>query len=89
MILFRDDQSGSDTLAAILTEVSRGAVSGSPPVQISVHDQPALAALYNVRTTPTILLVKDGEVVDRVIGTPTRILLEHLLDARTPGGARF
>jgi Thioredoxin len=85
MILFRDAQGGSDTLAAILTEVSRAFASGHPPIQIDVRDHPAVAAAYDVRTTPTILLVKNGKVVDRVIGTPTRILLENLLDARTPG----
>src|SRR5262245_44500637 len=85
MILFRDDQSSSDTLAAILFDVAQGFADRHPPIQIDVRDQPALAALYNIRTTPTILLVKDGVVVDRVVGKPTRILLESLLDARTPG----
>jgi hypothetical protein len=27
--------------------------------------------------------MKNGDVVDRVVGTPTRILLDNLLDART------
>jgi hypothetical protein len=85
MILFRDDQSASDILATILFEVAHGFADRNPPIQVDVRDQPALTALYNVRTTPTILLVKDGVVVDRVVGTPTRILLESLLRARIPG----
>src|SRR5262249_8410656 len=84
MILFRDDQSASDTLATILCEVAHGFADPNPPIQVDVRDQPALAALYNVRTTPTILVVRDGVVVDRVVGTPTRILLESLLRARIP-----
>ena len=85
MILFRDEQSASDTLAAILLEVAHGFAGRHPPIEIDVRDQPELAALYNVRTTPTILLVKDGVIVDRVVGTPTRILMESLLHARAPG----
>jgi thioredoxin-like negative regulator of GroEL len=85
MILFRDDQGGCDTLVATMSEVIRGFADSHPPIQIDIRDQPALAALYNVQTTPTILLVKDGEVVDRVIGRPTRILLQSLLEARTCG----
>jgi len=84
MILFRDGQPGSDALAAILSEAAHGFADRYPPIQIDVRDQPDLAGLYNVGTTPTILLVKDGAVVDRVVGTPTRILLESLLEARTP-----
>jgi thioredoxin-like negative regulator of GroEL len=84
MMLFRDDQDGSDTLAEILSEVMCGLGNRYPSIQVDVRDHPALAAYYNVQTTPTILLVKDGAVVDRVIGTPTRILLQSLLDARTP-----
>src|SRR5262249_17341658 len=77
-ILFREDQPDSDPLAAILFEVAHGFADRYPPIQIDVRDQPQLAALYNVGTTPTILLVKDGMVVDRVVGTPTRILMESL-----------
>jgi thioredoxin-like negative regulator of GroEL len=84
LILFQDDQGGSDALAEILSEVMHGFGNRYPSIQIDVRDQPALAAHYNVRMTPTILLLKDGEVADRIIGTPTRILLQSLVDARTP-----
>jgi Thioredoxin len=82
MMLFRDDEEGSDSLAKILSEVMQSLGNRYSSIQVHVRDQPDLAAHYNVRTTPTILLVKQGEVVDRVIGTPTRILLQSLLDAR-------
>jgi thioredoxin-like negative regulator of GroEL len=85
IVLFRDDQCGSRTLDGVLSDVLSGFADSYPPIQIDICDQPALAALYNVGTTPTILLVKDGQVVDRVIGTPTRSLLQNLLDTRTPG----
>jgi hypothetical protein len=46
LVLFRDGQCDSDTLAAILSEVMCGFEDPNPPVQIDVRDQPALAALY-------------------------------------------
>ena len=83
MVLFHEGPGdASDTLAAILNDVVHDGADGHSIREVDVHDHPALAARYNVRTTPTILLMKEGQVVDRVIGTPTTILLQNLLDTR-------
>ena len=82
MVLFRDGRDGGDAVATILRDIVRGRADRYSVKEIDVQDQPGLAAHYNVRTTPTILLMKNGDVVDRVVGTPTRILLDNLLDAR-------
>ena len=83
MVLFRDGRDGGDAVATILREIVRGRADRYSVKEINVQDQPELAVHYSVRTTPTILLMKNGDVVDRVVGTPTRILLDSLLDART------
>jgi thioredoxin-like negative regulator of GroEL len=84
MVLFRDGRrDGGDAVAAILRDIVRGRADRYSVKEIDVQDRPGLAAHYNVRTTPTVLLMKDGDVVDRVVGTPTRILLDSLLGART------
>jgi len=64
--------------------VAQSFVGRLPIAEIDANDHPELAEQYNVQATPTILLIRDGEVVDRVIGTPTRTLLQSLLDARAP-----
>jgi thioredoxin 1 len=49
----------------------------SIPVQkINVDDQPDLATAYSVRNVPTVIIVKDGEVVNRMVGvqTPTAVM---------------
>jgi thioredoxin 1 len=49
----------------------------SIPVQkINVDDQPDLATAYSVRTVPTVIIVKDGQVVNRMVGvqTPATVL---------------
>lgn len=85
LVLFRDDRADDqDGIAAILREALEGSENRYPVIAVDIRTGAGVAALYHVRTTPTILLMKDGRVVDRVIGTPTRILLESLLDARVP-----
>lgn len=83
VVHFRADGSAAcDSVAAILAQLVQGFAGRLPLTEIDVHDRPGLAVRYNVRATPTILLVRDGDVVDRVIGAATRSLLQGLLDAR-------
>jgi thioredoxin len=44
--------------------------------KVNVDDEPVLAARYEIRSIPTILVVKDGRVVDRVVGALPRAALE-------------
>lgn len=44
-------------------------IGQSVPVQkINIDDQPDLATSYSVRNVPTVIIVKDGEIVNRMIG---------------------
>ena len=89
VVHFRVAGSGAcDKVAAILAQLAQARASRLPLTEIDVHDSPELAAQYNVRATPTVLLVRDGDVMDRVIGGASRILLQSLLDARAPRQAR-
>lgn len=47
-----------------------------PVQEINVDDQPDLTARYSVRNVPTVLIIKDGQVVNRMIGaqTPATVL---------------
>jgi thioredoxin 1 len=48
-------------------------------MKVNIDEQPRLAARYGIRSIPTILFVKDGVVVDRVVGAvPRRVLQERL-----------
>ena len=44
--------------------------------KVNVDDEPALAARHEIRSIPTILLVQDGRIVDRVVGAVPRATLE-------------
>ena len=49
--------------------------------KVNVDEEPALAARYEIRSIPTILLVKDGRIVDRVIGALPRATLDAKVKA--------
>jgi len=62
-----------------LAEASRGRVT---LMKVNVDENPGLAARHDIRSIPTILFVKEGAVVDRVVGAAPRQLLEGIVNAR-------
>jgi len=82
-VLFRDDHSASGAAAAVVRGSIRSRTGHYSLTEINVRDHPTLAEQYNVRTTPTTLLMKNGDIVDRIVGTPTPSLVHSLLDMRT------
>ena len=50
--------------------------------KVDVHAQPELAGRYRVRSIPTLLVFKDGEVVDQLVGTQSRETVTATLDAQ-------
>jgi len=61
-----------------LAHESKGSVSLA---KVNVDDNPQLAARYGVRSIPTILFMKDGKVMDQVIGAVPKSQLKKKLDA--------
>ena len=50
----------------------------SIPVQkINVDDQPDLATAYSVRNVPTVIIVKNGEAVNRMVGVQTPVTVTN------------
>ena len=85
LALFRARGSeADDRVAAIVTGLAQASAGRIEVTDIDAEAQPALAARYFVTDTPTVVLLRDGVVVDRVIGAATRSLLEHLVQARAP-----
>lgn len=48
--------------------------------KVNVEEQPELAQRYGINAIPTLLLFKDGEIVERFQGVPPRSKLEAVLD---------
>lgn len=58
------------------TEYEGRAVIG----KVDVDNNPDVAMEYNIRSIPTILLIKNGTVVERQVGATTKAALKHLIE---------
>ena len=48
--------------------------------KLNVDQSPDVAAAYGVHSIPTLMIFKDGEVVDCIVGVHTKAELESALD---------
>jgi thioredoxin 1 len=49
--------------------------------KVNVDENPEISMKYGVRSIPTILIIKDGEVVDKQVGLTTKANLEAKIAA--------
>jgi thioredoxin 1 len=49
--------------------------------KVNVDEQPILASRYQVRSIPTLLFIKDGKVVDQLVGAAPKAQLTKRIDA--------
>src|SRR5882724_4741955 len=59
-------------IAPVLEEIAEGSDGKVVLMKVNIDESPGLAARYGIRSIPTMLFVKDGEVVDRVVGAVPR-----------------
>ena len=63
-------------LSPILEALERDEAGRLKVAKVNVDDEPALAGRYAIQSIPTILFVKGGRVVDKVIGAVPRATLD-------------
>ena len=51
--------------------------------KVNSDDEPELAQMFQVMSIPNFVIIKDGKVVDRVIGAVPQQALEEKLDGQT------
>jgi thioredoxin 1 len=49
--------------------------------KVNVDENPEISMKYGIRSIPTILIIKDGQVVDKQVGVTTKASLESKLAA--------
>lgn len=49
--------------------------------KVDIEEQDELTAKFGIRNIPTILFIKDGNVVDKQVGATTKSVLEDKLKA--------
>ena len=69
-------------IAPVLEEIAEASEGQVTLMKVNVDQNPGLAARYGIRAIPTILFVKDGAVVDRVVGVASKAVLQGIVKAR-------
>ncbi len=49
--------------------------------KLNVDNNPAIASQFGVRSIPTIIFLKNGEVIDKQVGVTTKAALAAKIDA--------
>ena len=68
-------------IAPALDELARESAGKVSLAKVDIDEHPALAARYGIRSIPTILFIKSGEVVDQVIGAVPKAQIKKKMDA--------
>jgi thioredoxin 2 len=55
-------------VSPILEELARDNAGRLKVVKVNVDENPALSARFDARSIPTLVVLRDGRVVDRVVG---------------------
>jgi thioredoxin 1 len=69
-------------IAPVLEEIAEASAGQVTLMKVNVDENPGLAARYGIRSIPTILFVKQGVVVDRVVGAVAKAVLQDIVNAR-------
>ena len=69
-------------IAPVLEEIAEASEGRVTLIKVNVDENPGLAARYGIRSIPTILFVKQGTVVDRVVGAVPKAVLQDVVNAR-------
>lgn len=63
-------------LSPIIEELSKE-LTGIHFIKINTDDSPQMAAQYEVKSVPTIVVKKNGEIVGRIIGAQPKHYLKN------------
>jgi thioredoxin 1 len=68
-------------IAPILDELADEYAGKLKIVKINVDDNPATPARYGVRGIPNLLIIKDGQVKEQIVGLVPKVQLVKKLDS--------
>ncbi|MFD1140421.1 thioredoxin family protein [Larkinella insperata] len=69
-------------LEPIIHELAGDFAGAATIATIDVEMNPAVTARYNVRNMPTLLIFKDGQLVNRQVGFATKSVLVGLIESQ-------
>jgi thioredoxin 1 len=69
-------------LAPVLEDLAAASGGRVTLAKVNVDENLELAERYDIRSIPTVLFFRSGEVVDRVTGAVSKAALQDILNAR-------
>jgi thioredoxin 1 len=64
-------------MAPVIDELEAAFAGRVTVGKVNVDNEPTLAVQYGIRSIPTLLLFKNGQVIDQVVGVvPKHVLVE-------------
>ncbi|MDR6226841.1 thioredoxin [Desmospora profundinema] len=66
---------------SIMKELSEKWEGKAALAKVNVEQEPELSSRYGIMSIPTLLLIKDGEIVDTMVGLHSKEVLEQKLSA--------
>lgn len=68
-------------VSPIIEELSKEYAGKALIGKVNVDEQPEISFKYQIRSIPTILFIKDGEVVGKHVGTATRQTFVNMIES--------
>ena len=68
-------------ISPAVEEQARNRAGKVKVVKLDIDSAPEIAARYNVQSIPTLMVARDGEEVDRLVGAPPKRQLESWLES--------
>lgn len=72
-------------IAPVLESLSRRYAGRLKVVKVNVDDNPKAAARYNARSIPLLLLIRKGQIVDKIVGAQPESVFASKIDAQLGG----
>jgi len=69
-------------IAPTVDQVAQDYSGRAKVVKLNVDDNRETSARYNIRGIPTLLLFKDGEVKDQIVGATSKDQISRIIDAQ-------
>ncbi len=69
-------------LAPTIDQVAEDFAGRAKVVKLNVDDNMGTSAKYNIRGIPTLLLFKDGQIKDQVVGSTSKDKISRLIEAQ-------
>jgi thioredoxin 1 len=63
----------------ILDEVAKNSGNNAIVAKVNVDEEPSLASQFGVQSIPTLLIIKEGQILNRMVGVQSAQVLAEAL----------